>query len=69
MKPDDPIALFKEWYKQEQELTTLRIPGACCLSTNGTDGFPNARFVSLKGFVNNCFVITVTHTSRKGTEN
>src|SRR5690606_32591326 len=43
-------------------------PTACCFSTNGTDEYPNARFVSLKGIVEDCFIITGTLSSKKGIE-
>jgi pyridoxamine 5'-phosphate oxidase len=65
---NNPIEIFKEWYREEQTLSKVRIPSACCLSTNGLDGFPNARFVSLKDILNNHFIITGTQTSRKGIE-
>ncbi len=65
---NNPIGIFKQWYKEEQTLSKVRIPSACCLSTNGLDGFPNARFVSLKDILTDCFIITGTQTSRKGIE-
>jgi pyridoxamine 5'-phosphate oxidase len=65
---NNPIEIFKEWYREEQALSKVSIPSACCLSTNGLDGFPNARFVSLKDILNNHFIITGTQTSRKGIE-
>lgn len=64
----NPIAIFKQWYAQEQKLATVRLSSACCLSTNGIDGYPNARFLSLKDILNNCFIITGSQTSRKGME-
>lgn len=63
-----PIELFNEWFKEELSLTKVRIPTACCLSTVGIDGFPNARFVSLKDVVENNFIVTGSFTSRKGIE-
>jgi len=63
-----PINIFKEWFAEEKKLTTVRIPSACCLSTIGTDGFPNARFVSLKEIIENSFIVTGPLTSRKGIE-
>ncbi len=63
-----PIDYFNEWYNEELKLAKVRIPTACCLSTIGTDGYPNARFVSLKGIINNNFIVTGTLTSRKGSE-
>ena len=63
-----PIELFNDWFAQEKSLTKVRLPAACCLSTVGTDGFPNARFVSLKAVEDNGFVITGNLSSRKGME-
>ena len=63
-----PIECFNRWFNEELKLTKVRIPTACCLSTIGTDGYPNARFVSLKGIVQNNFIVTGTVTSRKGIE-
>ncbi len=63
---NSPIEIFKLWYQNEQELTKIRIPSACCLSTNGIDGFPNSRFVSLKDILDDKFIITGNLTSRKG---
>ncbi len=63
-----PIDLFKAWYEQEIKLTTVRIPSACCLSTIGIDGFPNARFVSLKGILKDSFIVTGSISSQKGFE-
>jgi pyridoxamine 5'-phosphate oxidase len=64
----NPIEYFKNLFNEELSQTKLRIPAACCLSTIGTDGFPNARFVSLKEVTDQNFIITGTLTSRKGTE-
>lgn len=63
-----PIEYFKKWFDEELKLTKVRIPTACCLSTIGTDGFPNARFVSLKEVIENNFIVTGPFTSRKGIE-
>ena len=67
MNPE-PIELFQQWYSKEEELTTVRITSACCLSTLGTDGFPNARFLALKGVSSGAFVVTGNLSSRKGVE-
>ncbi len=64
----DPYDLFASWYNEELELNRSVIPSACCLSTNGLDGFPNARFVSLKTFSSDGFIITGPLDSRKGLE-
>jgi pyridoxamine 5'-phosphate oxidase len=63
-----PIELFTTWYNEEKKLAKTRIPGACCLSTIGTDGYPNARFVSLKDVVKNNFIVTGSLASKKGAE-
>lgn len=63
-----PAELFKNWFKEELAKTKVSVPSACCLSTVGADNYPNARFVSLKGIVENNFLITGTVTSQKGIE-
>jgi len=63
-----PIAIFSQWFDEELNLTKVSIPTACCLSTIGTDSYPNTRFVSLKGIIENNFIVTGTLTSRKGIE-
>ncbi len=63
-----PITLFNEWYTAETKLNGGGIPGACCLSTTGIDGYPNARYVCLKDVIEDAFLITGSLTSRKGLE-
>ena len=63
----NPIEIFRKWFDKELNLTKVSIPAACCLSTIGIDNYPNARFVALKGIVNDNFIVTGTLTSRKGT--
>ncbi len=64
----DPLQLFSEWFQEEITSSKAQIPSAVCLSTNGIDGFPNARFVSFKELRNDAFVITGPLNSRKGVE-
>ncbi len=64
----DPLQLFKDWYTAELGKTTVAIPAACCLSTIGLDGYPNARFVALKEVYNEMLVVTGPLESRKGQE-
>lgn len=64
----NPFSSFEEWYKEELYKTSVSIPSACCLSTIGLDGYPNARFVSFKFLIDGCFVITGPTISRKGLE-
>lgn len=65
---NSPIVIFNKWFDEELNLTKVSIPTACCLSTIGTDNYPNARFVSLKDVTENNFIVTGTLTSRKGLE-
>jgi pyridoxamine 5'-phosphate oxidase len=64
----NPIEIFKQLFNEELKLSNAKIPSACCFSTNGLDGFPNARFVSLKDITDHCFIVTGSLTSRKGIE-
>ncbi|WP_299439838.1 pyridoxal 5'-phosphate synthase [uncultured Aquimarina sp.] len=64
----DPFRLFNEWYVEELKRSSASIPSACCISSNGLDGYPNARFVSLKEVKNDTFIITGPLRSRKGLE-
>jgi pyridoxamine 5'-phosphate oxidase len=64
----NPIDKFTRWYNDEQNISQVKMPSACCISTIGTDGFPNARFVSLKDMLENRFIVTGSLTSRKGIE-
>ncbi|MCR9250708.1 MAG: pyridoxal 5'-phosphate synthase [bacterium] len=64
----NPITTFQTWLKEESEISSHRIPTACCFSTIGLDGFPNARFVSFKDVVDQKFVLTGPVSSRKGQE-
>ncbi|MDB4292805.1 pyridoxal 5'-phosphate synthase [Maribacter sp.] len=63
-----PFVLFEKWFSEEKKRSNLKLPAACCLSTIGLDGYPNARFVSLKEISNESFVITGPLNSRKGNE-
>jgi pyridoxamine 5'-phosphate oxidase len=53
-----PLNHFQKLYQNELAQTKARIPGACCLSTIGEDGYPNARFLALKDITEEGFVIT-----------
>lgn len=64
----NPFLKFENWYKEELFKTSVSIPSACCLSTTGLDGYPNARFVSFKALDNESFIITGPTSSRKGLE-
>lgn len=64
----NPLIKFSRWLDEERQQQELRFPNACCFSTIGTDGYPNARFVSLKEVTANGFIITGTLSSQKGRE-
>jgi pyridoxamine 5'-phosphate oxidase len=64
----NPLEKFNDWLAEESSQNLLRFPNACCLSTIGIDGYPNARFVSLKEVIEEGFVITGTLSSQKGIE-
>jgi pyridoxamine 5'-phosphate oxidase len=38
----NPIDVFIDYYTKELALIPAKIPSACCLSTLGTDGYPEA---------------------------
>ncbi|WP_298903416.1 pyridoxal 5'-phosphate synthase [uncultured Psychroserpens sp.] len=64
----NPLNLFNTWYQEELNKSTVPLPSACCLSSIGSDGYPNSRFVSLKEVIDQKFVITGPIKSRKGVE-
>lgn len=64
--PKDPIQLFHTWMQQALEAEVAEAT-AMCLSTLGSDGFPNARIVLLKG-VDQGFVFFTNYQSAKGNE-
>ncbi len=64
----NPLIRFEQWFSKEKECNKLKLPAACCLTTIGLDGYPNARFVSLKEILNDSYVITGSLNSRKGIE-
>lgn len=64
----DPFNTFAIWLHQHATTTKSKYPSACVLSTNGLDGFPNARNVSLKSIEKPYLIITGSTLSRKGKE-
>ncbi|AXG71392.1 pyridoxine/pyridoxamine 5'-phosphate oxidase [Kordia sp. SMS9] len=64
----NPFQKFTTWLTEECKSHNLRFPAACCFSTIGVDGYPNARFVSLKEVTDDGFIITGTLSSQKGVE-
>lgn len=64
----DPVSLFVEWHEAQLRRSRQPVPSAGCLSTVGTDGYPNARFVDLKEVRDGRWVVTGSTRSRKGSE-
>jgi len=54
----NPFEVFRKRYKSELEISKASIPSGCCLATVGLDNYPNARFVSLKDFTDDVFIIS-----------
>jgi pyridoxamine 5'-phosphate oxidase len=64
----NPFQIFLAAHGQELLKSKLRIPSACCLSTIGLDGYPNARFVAFKEMKNEAFIVCGPLHSRKSVE-
>ncbi len=64
----NPFQKFSEYYTLQKRINTSELSSACCLTSIGLDGYPNARFVSLKEVTAASFVITGSLHSRKGIE-
>lgn len=61
----DPVEHFRAWMRLAEERSGLRHPDAACLSTVGTDGYPQGRIVLLKGFDERGFVFYTNLRSEK----
>jgi pyridoxamine 5'-phosphate oxidase len=68
MSTINPIQKCQDWLAEETHKNTSHLATAGCLSTLGDDGYPNARFISLKAIVADAFVITGPLNTRKGAE-
>lgn len=64
----NPLNKFKKLYKKELKQSKAKIQSACCFSTIGTDGYPNARYLSLKNISAEGFIVTGPLSARKGNE-
>lgn len=64
----NPIDKFSDWWKTATANTPLKQKSAVCVSTIGKDGFPNARFVDLKGVDKEGFKFCSYLDSEKGQE-
>ena len=63
--PDDPIALFDEWFRIGLQAEPVN-PNAMCLATADAEGRPAARIVLLKGYDSHGFVFYTNTESDKG---
>lgn len=63
----DPIAAFRTWYDEARAASVVEAE-AMALSTAGSDGAPDVRFVLLKGVDDRGFVFYTNETSTKGAQ-
>ena len=66
-QPDDPIALFEEWFRAAGTVG-LPEPSAAALATSEADGRPSVRMVLVRGADRDGFVFYTNLESRKGRE-
>lgn len=64
--PENPIELFKNWFKKADESNSIEEANAMSIATIGKDGFPKTRIVLLKKLTNEGFVFYTNYTSEKG---
>jgi pyridoxamine 5'-phosphate oxidase len=64
----NPMEQLLEWQREQQDKVKSSMLGLCCLSTIGEDGYPNARYVSLKEINKQGFIMTGPLQSMKGKE-
>jgi len=67
LAPDDPMALFEEWFNTAKNAGLIE-PTAMTLATADAAGRPSARTVLLKHYSAQGFVFFTNYLSRKGTE-
>ncbi|MEL6812201.1 MAG: pyridoxal 5'-phosphate synthase [Bacteroidota bacterium] len=64
----DPYHTFLVWLHEEVTSSSSKFPAAAVLSTQGLDGFPNARTISLKELHHPHFIFTSSMSSLKSLE-
>ncbi|HEX8576408.1 MAG TPA: pyridoxamine 5'-phosphate oxidase, partial [Flavobacterium sp.] len=64
--PDDPIALFKQWFHEAEDFGGTEEVNAMTVATIGADGFPKSRVVLLKQFTYEGFIFYTNYDSEKG---
>tara|TARA_B100001093_G_C26414345_1_gene836978 strand:- start:29 stop:622 length:594 start_codon:yes stop_codon:yes gene_type:complete len=65
--PDDPFALFNEWFEQAKK-SEINDPNAMALATCTKDGKPSVRMILLKDFGEKGFKFHTNAESQKGHE-
>lgn len=65
---EEPIILFREWFKEAQSIEDIKEPTSMTLATSTSEGKPSARIVLLKGLSDKGFQFFTNLTSRKGKE-
>ncbi|MFB6340607.1 pyridoxamine 5'-phosphate oxidase [Saccharicrinis sp. FJH62] len=63
--PDNPLTLFHNWFEQISATYNSQ-PNAMILSTQGKNGFPQARVVLLKEYSDKGFSFYTNYNSQKG---
>ena len=64
--PENPMDLFKTWFRNADDSKTVEETNAMNISTIGKDGFPKNRIVLLKKFTSEGFIFYTNYSSEKG---
>ncbi|MDA9340141.1 pyridoxamine 5'-phosphate oxidase [Polaribacter sp.] len=64
--PENPMDLFKTWFRNADDSKTVEETNAMSISTIGKDGFPKNRIVLLKRFTSEGFIFYTNYSSEKG---
>lgn len=63
---DNPLEQFRDWFLQAEECDGVDEANAMSIATIGLDGFPRARVVLLKRFIDEGFIFYTNYDSQKG---
>lgn len=63
---EDPLSIFHQWWQDALVSSPLNQKSAVCISTIGSDGFPDGRFVDLKEVNQSGVVFCTSYDSKKG---
>jgi pyridoxamine 5'-phosphate oxidase len=64
--PDNPIALFRDWFVEVDTHFNVDEANAMTVSTIGLDGYPKSRVVLLKKYTFEGFIFYTNYNSEKG---